>query len=110
MQKLIYRAILQNVLKIVGYQIFVRITRFVTLVIRPDYQKFCLRSTPEYIIGCIVENSWGNLDFVLIVLIALSPCNRVFTRRLRLCHSHTVYRREVREGDREGPNRLESEV
>ena len=45
-----------------------------------------------------------------IVLIALSRCNRVFTRRLRLCHSHTVYRREVREGDREGPNRLESEV
>ena len=33
-------------MKIVGYQIFIRITRFVTLVIRPDYQKFCLRSTP----------------------------------------------------------------
>ena len=47
---------------------------------------------------------------VCIVLIALSRCNRVFTHRLRLCHSHTVYRREVREGDREGPNRLESEV
>ena len=45
-----------------------------------------------------------------IVLIALSRCNRVFTRRLRLCHSHTVYHREVRVGDREGPNRLESEV
>ena len=45
-----------------------------------------------------------------IVLIALSRCNRVFTRRLRLCHSHTVYRREVRKGDREGPNRVESEV
>ena len=29
-----------------GYQIFVRITRFVTLVFRPDYQTFCLRSTP----------------------------------------------------------------
>ena len=50
-------------------------------------------------------------DEYCIVLIALSRCNRVFTRRLRLCHSHTVYRREVREGDREGPsNRLESEV
>ena len=36
-------------MKIVGYQIILRITRFVTLVIRPDYQKFCLRSTPEYI-------------------------------------------------------------
>ena len=48
--------------------------------------------------------------FECIVLIALSRCNRVFTRRLRLCHSHTVYRREVRKGDREGPNRLESEV
>ena len=34
-------------MKIVGYQIFLRITRFVILVIRPDYQKFCLRSTPE---------------------------------------------------------------
>ena len=45
-----------------------------------------------------------------IVLIALSRCNRVFTRMLRLCHSHTVYRREVRKGDREGPNRVESEV
>ena len=33
-------------MKIVGYQIILRITRFVTLVIRPDYQKFCLRSTP----------------------------------------------------------------
>ena len=44
------------------------------------------------------------LAFVCIVLIALSRC------RLRLCHSHTVYRREVREGDREGPNGLESEV
>ena len=29
--------------------------------------------------------------------------HRVFTCRLRLCHSHTVYRREVRKGDREGP-------
>ena len=45
-----------------------------------------------------------------IVLIAHSRCNRVFTRRLRLCHSHTVYRREVRKVDREGPNRVESEV
>ena len=34
-------------MKIVGYQIFLRITRFVILVIRPDYQKFCLRSTPD---------------------------------------------------------------
>ena len=33
-------------MKIVGYQICLRITRFVILVIRPDYQKFCLRSTP----------------------------------------------------------------
>ena len=32
-------------MKIVGYQIILRITRFVTLVIRLDYQKFCLRST-----------------------------------------------------------------
>ena len=44
-----------------------------------------------------------------IVLIALSRCNRVFTRRLRLCHSHTVRRREVRKGDREGLNRVVSE-
>ena len=34
-------------MKIVGYQIFSRITRFVILVFRPDYQKFCLRSTPD---------------------------------------------------------------
>ena len=34
-------------MKIVGYQICLRITRFVIFVIRPDYQKFCLRSTPE---------------------------------------------------------------
>ena len=27
---------------------FLRITRFVIKVIRPDYQKFCLRSTPEW--------------------------------------------------------------
>ena len=44
-----------------------------------------------------------------IVLIALSRCNRVFTRRLRLCHSHTVRRREVRKGDREGLNRVVGE-
>ena len=36
----------------------------------------------------------------LIVLIALSRCNRVFTRRLRLCHSHTVRHHEVRKGER----------
>ena len=45
-KKFIYRAVLQSVMKIVGYQIFWRITRYVTLVIRQDYQKFCLRSTP----------------------------------------------------------------
>ncbi len=33
-------------MKIVGYQICLRITRFVILEIRPDYQKLCLRSTP----------------------------------------------------------------
>ena len=45
-------------MKIVGYQIILRITRFVTLVIRPDYQKFCLRSTPEMpeqVVGKLVE-------------------------------------------------------
>ena len=40
-------------MKIVGYQIILRITRFVTLVIHPDYQKFCLRSTPARELGCI---------------------------------------------------------
>ena len=35
------------------------------------------------------------LPMYCIVLIALSRCNRVFTRRLRLCHSHTARRREV---------------
>ena len=33
-------------MKIVGCQIFLRITRFVTLIIRPDYQKLSLRFTP----------------------------------------------------------------
>ena len=33
-------------MKIVGYQNFSRITRFVTLVIRPD--SICLRSTPVH--------------------------------------------------------------
>ena len=47
-------------------------------------------------------------SIVLIVLIALSRCNRVFTRRLRLCHSHTVRRHEVRKGEREGLNRVVS--
>ena len=35
-------------MKILGYQICLGITRFVILVIRPDYQKFCLRSTPGF--------------------------------------------------------------
>ena len=48
--------VIRTVMKIVGYQIIVRITRFVTLVIRPDYQKCCLRSTPD-----IVPNSGGDL-------------------------------------------------
>ena len=43
-------------MKIVGYQNFLRITRFVTLVIRPDYLKFCLRSTPDINIQC--TKSW----------------------------------------------------
>ena len=47
-KKLIYRPVLQNWMKIVGYQIFLRITRFVILVIRPDYREFCLRSTPVH--------------------------------------------------------------
>ena len=47
-KKLIYRPVLQNWMTIVGYQIFVRITRFVILVIRPDYREFCLRSTPDH--------------------------------------------------------------
>ena len=41
-------------MKIVGYQIFLRITRFVILVIRPDYREFCLRSTPDYDVKIIV--------------------------------------------------------
>ena len=50
-----------------------------------------------------LEISSDKLRFlsVCIVFIALSRCNRVFTRRLRLCHYHTVHRHEVRKGDRE---------
>ena len=33
-------------MKIVVYQICLRIIRFVILVIRPDYQKFCLKIDP----------------------------------------------------------------
>ncbi len=47
-KKFIDRPLLQNWMKIVGYQIFLRITRFAILVISPDYQKFCLRSTLLY--------------------------------------------------------------
>ena len=46
---------------------------------------------------------------IVFVLIALSRCNRVFTRRLRLCHSHTVRHHEVRKGEREGLNSVVSE-
>ena len=58
-----------------------------------------------------------------IVLIALSRCNRVFTRRLRFrvaivclhegfaCATPTpCTAMKIRKGDREGPNRVESEV
>ena len=41
-------------MKTVGYQFFLRITRFVTLVIRPDYQTFCLRSTPA--VTCLLRD------------------------------------------------------
>ena len=57
---LICRPVLQNWMKIVGYQIFLRITRFVILVIHPDYQKFCLRSTPAR--GQPQWNKWFILD------------------------------------------------
>ena len=59
---------------------------------------------------CLQLWCFASVAMYCIVLIALSRCNREFTRRLRLCHSHTVYRREVRKGGREGPNRVESEV
>ena len=49
-------------MKIVGYQIFLRITRFVILVIRPDYQKFCLRSTPGYTFQRGVVGSFTSPD------------------------------------------------
>ena len=35
-KKFIYQAYLQNIMEIVGYQILLRITKFVTLVIHPD--------------------------------------------------------------------------
>ena len=40
-KKFIYRALLQNVAKIVGCQIFFTDYQIRHLVIRPDYQKFC---------------------------------------------------------------------
>ena len=62
-KKLIYRSVLQIWMKIVGYQICLRITRFVILVIRPDYQKFCLRSTPAvvYDIYCSCLQEWRTI-------------------------------------------------
>ena len=70
-------------------------------------------SHAAYVFLCdtsIIYSKHKEASMYCIVLIALSRCNRVFTRRLRLCHSHTVYRRVVRKGGREGPNRVESEV
>ena len=47
-----------------GYQIFLRITRFVILVIRPDYQKFYLRSTPAYYIIRISKTIFKAFTFL----------------------------------------------
>ena len=48
-------------MKIVGYQIFLRITRFVILVIRPDYEKFCLRSTPGKCVSRVAPNGLNSI-------------------------------------------------
>ena len=66
-------------MKIVGYQIILRITRFVTLVIRPDYQKFCLRSTP---------------DLILLLLLMMQPFNfcQVYSIIILRSSSFKLYR------------------
>ena len=60
-KKFICQAALQNVLKIVGYQILLRITRFVTLVIRSDYQKFCLIKIDP----CQMWQNWAGSNSIL---------------------------------------------
>ena len=70
-------------MKIVGYQIILRITRFVTLVIRLDYQKFCLRSTP----GEGTYRSTGWLSFEeLDVLTAMWGVESRVDERASLCY------------------------
>ena len=54
-------------MKIVGYQIFLRITRFVILVIRPDYEKFCLRSTPGLIVPLYKATVRPHLEYCIIL-------------------------------------------
>ena len=57
-------------MKIVGYQIFLRITKFLAQVIRPDYQIFCLRSTPADCdaANCKVGPYSRNKDFESVML------------------------------------------
>ena len=64
-------------MKIVGYQICLRITRFVILVIRPDYQKFCLRLTPGSI------NSYQHSFFPSIEPIAIRHSGGCFAHSIQ---------------------------
>ena len=84
-------------MKIVGYQICLRITRFVTLVIRPDYQKFCLRSTPAY--AC-QDHAILLRTFFLIFVKVLCDVNFIYLASA--CSNRT---REYCEKRRRGVNR-----
>ena len=53
-KKFIYRAVLPNILKIVGYQILLRI-------MLPLLQKCCLRSTPVLLYGRVIRRDEDNV-------------------------------------------------
>ena len=69
-------------MKIVGYQIFLRITRFVILVIRPDYQEFCLRSTPANI-DC--DQCFDGNKFQYFVMLWLYQVLAIFVTLCSVC-------------------------
>ena len=74
-------------MKIVGYQIFLRITRFVILVIRPDYQEFCLRSTPANI-DC--DQCFDGNKFQYFVMLWLYQVLAIFVTLCSVCYYHRV--------------------
>ena len=71
-------------MKIVGYQNCLRITRFLTLVIRPDYQKFCLRSTPAAV-GVGLHQGSSLSPYLFAMIMDLSPWCMLYADDIVLC-------------------------